>query len=291
MGIFSPSGLTEQLPGDTGSSRGCGDAASPALPRLNPSAWQGRGGKTNPQAREEEELTQAVKLNEILKAEAGVQLDRCPGCSEHGSASQHSSWTHTWIWERLRAQARSLSCRCCRGTAPCSPDGLQDEPTSTSPTWHRPPARLGKPGRSCRARGAPHVPGKALEAASQGLLPARRPKEHGKGLLAGISCSLCDPQALPAPPLPGQPGLHHAPADPVTSAVTPCHPHPIPNPPVFTPTSSQDPRLADSKAVSHFFPFSFPFPKAADAQAAQTPARNRPSRESSAPGCKQPPPQ
>lgn len=70
VGIFSPSGLTEQLPGDTGSSRGCGDAASPALPRLNPSAWQGRGGKTNPQAREEEELTQAVKFNEVLKAES-----------------------------------------------------------------------------------------------------------------------------------------------------------------------------------------------------------------------------
>lgn len=126
-----------------------------------------------------------------------MQLDRCPGCSEQGSASQHSSCTHTWTWEQPELQVlqgkSSLLSRWAPGSANIHSPHLAPTP-SPQPGWGSP---AGPAEPSCLSRGAPHVRGKALGAASQGLLPARRPREHGKGLLAGISCSLCDPQALP----------------------------------------------------------------------------------------------
>lgn len=124
VGTFSPSGVTEQLPGDMGRSPGCGDAASPTFPRLNPLSLARERRKTNPQTQEERELTQAGKFNAALKSESRRAAGQMSGmlrawlCISAQQLHLHLDLEQPW------AQPCSLSCRCCRGAALCSPDGL-----------------------------------------------------------------------------------------------------------------------------------------------------------------------
>lgn len=281
---------TEQLPGDVGRSLGCGDAASPTFPRLNPSAWQVRGGKTNPQTREEGELTQAVKLNEALKSEtrrAAGQMSWMLRAQLWSSAQQlylHldlgttlGSGTELQVLQGSSSLLSRWALRCTKSQLhPCEVAACSSQ--LQAGTW--------EPCRSCRAslalpRSSPR-PGEGSGSLFPTLLPVRRSREHGKASSLVFPAPCVIPRCCQRSS-PGTAPAHHAQADPVTSAGTPATLHPHPKPP----TPSQELCLPDSEAVPTF---SLLNPRLL-VQTPQTPMRNTLSRESSAPGCKQPPPQ